>query len=616
LSGVNRGINFLVIEQPGLINLMLPTNPPAETHNWFFRLLPAFYSLRGYTIASARADLLAGLTVAAVAVPQAMAYSLIIGLPPEYGLYTAIVMTIAGAMFASSRQLINGPTNAISIAVLSSVGVLAAAEDRLAVVILFTFMIGMVQLAITLFRMGDLTRYISHSVIVGFTLGAGSLLIFDQMKNLLGTQAVGDPHDHVLYRFWLSMTEGGGIQAETAAVGVLTVVLVLLLRWIKKRLGVSLLPELFIVVCLMSALSAVLGLEARGVKIVGIIPATLPSFRMPEFDASLMRELSTGALAIALLGLLEAISMAKAIAVQTKQNLDMNQQCLSEAVGNLAGSFFQCIPGSGSLTRSAINLQAGAVTQWSGVFSAIGVAVIMLVVAPYLSYLPRSTLAGILLVVSYGMVDWHALRYHLRATKFDAAIVITTAVCALAISIEFCVLLGVMMSFMLTVPRAGRMLLTEFVVSTVQGHVHQRLPEDHRCDRILIFGLEGELFFGASAALEQHFLTMEKAVTDNTQVLVLRLKRARNPDAVALTLLEHFIDDMKARNVHVLMCGVAAHLYDVLGRTGMIDRFGEQVFREQKIRQSSTMRAVQHAYTLIENPCLACPRTTVEQDPN
>lgn len=585
------------------------TYPPAPPPPWLFRLFPAFYSLRGYTAIDARADLLAGITVAAVAVPQAMAYSMIIGLPPEYGLYTAIIMTIAGALFASSRQLINGPTNAISIAVLSTVGALAAPEDRLSVVILLTFMVGVIQLGITLFRLGDLTRYISNSVIVGFTLGAGSLLVFDQMKNLLGTSVVGDPHAHVLYRFWMSMFHGGGIQPETAAVGVGSIALILLLRWLKKRLGLTLLPELFIVVCVMAALSAALGLEARGVKVVGNIPAGLPTFSLPQFDAALIRELSTGAFAIALLGLLEAISMAKAVSAQTKQSLDMNQQCLSEAAGNLAGSFFQCIPGSGSLTRSAINLQAGAKTQWAGVISAVGVAVIMLLMAPYLRFLPRSALAGILLVVSYGMVDWHALRYHLRATQFDAAIVVTTALSAVFISIEFCVLLGVLMSFMLTVPRAGRMLLTEFVVSTEHGHVHQRLPEDPGCERILIYGLEGELFFGATAALERHFDTIQSAVTDNTRVLVLRLKRARNPDAVALTQLEHFLDRMKARNVHVLMCGVVPQLYHALDRTGMIERFGEQVFREQPIRQSSTMRAVQHAYTLIDEPCAICPRT-------
>lgn len=589
------------------------SNPSSQTPKpWFYRVLPAIDSLREYSAPTARSDLLAGLTVAAIAVPQAMAYAMILGLPPQYGLYTAIVMTAIGALLDSSRQLINGPTNAISIAVLSVVGPLATSDGLLAVVILLTFMVGVIQLGISLFRLGDLTRYISHSVIVGFTLGAGSLLVIDQMKNLLGMKAMGGPHDHVLYRFWLTMTEGGGVHFDTAAVGFGTIVLILLLRWIKKRIGWVLVPELFLVVCVMAALSAALGLEARGVKVVGTIPAQLPSFQIPQFDTELMQRMSTGALAIALLGLLEAISMAKAIAARTRQKLDMNQQCLSEALANLGGSFFQCIPGSGSLTRSAINQQAGAVTQWSGVISAAGVAIVILVAAPYAYHLPRAALAGILLVASYGMVDWHALAHHLRATRFDAAIVVTTAVGALAISVEFCVLLGVLMSFMLTVPRAGRMMLTQFVVSSAHGHTHERLPGDHSCDRILIFGLDGELFFGATAALERHFETMEQAVTENTQVIVLRLKRSRNPDAVALTMLEHFLDRMKARGVLVLLSGVRTELYNVLENTGMIAAAGEQVFREERVRQTSTMRAIQYAYSIIGEPCADCPRTRVE----
>ena len=579
--------------------------------NWFYRVVPAFDSLRGYTRASARADLFAGLTVAAIAVPQAMAYALILGLPPQYGLYTAMVMTIIGALFDSSRQLINGPTNAISIAVLSVIGAIATPETLISVVILLTFMVGAVQLGITLFRLGDLTRYISHSVIVGFTLGVGSLLVIDQIKNLLGMKAMGDPHDNLLYRFWLTMTGGGGVHLETAAVGFGTIALILVLRWIKIRLRWSLLPELFLVVCVMALVSAALGLEARGVKVIGDVPAQLPSFELPHFDTALIQQLSTGAFAIALLGLLEAISMAKSIAAKTRQRLDMNQQCLSEALANLGGSFFQCMPGSGSLTRSAINQQAGAVSQWSGVISAIGVAVIVLVAAPYAYHLPRATLAGILVVVSYGMVDWHALRYHLRATHFDAAIVVATAVAALAISVEFCVLVGVLMSFMLTVPRAGRMMMTQFVVSSAHGHTHERLPEDYTCDRILIFGLEGELFFGATDALERHLETMEAAVTENTQVIVLRLKRSRNPDAVALSLLEDFLERMKARNILVLLCGVRPELYHVLENTGMIERSGEQVFREEGVRQTSTMRAIQYAYSIIGEPCSACPRIGV-----
>jgi SulP family sulfate permease len=206
------------------------------------------------------------------------------------------------------------------------------------------------------------------------------------------------------------------------------------------------------------------------------------------------------------------------------------------------------------------------------------------------------------------MIDWRALRYHVRATRFDAAIVAATAVSAVAISIEFCVLIGIFMSFMLAVPRAGRMLLTEFVV-TAQGRIHERLPGDEVCGRILIFGLEGELFFGSSAALEEHFQHMEDRLDEKTQVVVLRLKRVRNPDAVGLTLLEEFCDRLRARGVHVILCGVRAHLFSSMRKSGFAARLGEkEVFLEQPVRQTSTLLAIRHAYELLTDPCPTCPR--------
>ena len=567
-----------------------------------FRLVPALDSLRRYSAADARADAVAGLTVAAVAVPQAMAYAMVAGVPAEYGLYTAIVMTAVGAVFDSSRQLINGPTNAISIAVLSAIAMVEGGEQKIQAAVLLAFMVGTIQLAITLCRLGDLTRYISHSVIVGFTAGAGGLLVLDQIKNLLGLKAMGDAHAHFLYRFWLTLVDGGGIQPVTAAIGLGTIALVIGIRWLKERIGWKLLPDLLIVVALMAALVSQLGLDQRGVTVVGEIPAKLPHFVPPAFDASLMRGLANAALAIALLGLLEAVSMAKAIAAQTRQKLDMNQQCLSEGLANVTGSFFQCIPGSGSLTRSAINQQAGGVTQWSGVVSALAVAVIMLQFAPYARFIPRAALAGILMVSAWKMVDWRALRYHLRATRFDAAIVVATAVAAIAISVEFCVLIGVLMSFLLAVRRAGRMLFTEFVVSP-DGRIHERLPEDDAAGPVLIFGLEGEMFFGSTAALERHFTHIEERVDQATRVVVLRMKRVRNPDAVGLTLLEQFLERMKARGVHVVLCGVRAPLYESMERTGLTARLDQQeIFLEQPVRLTSTMLAVRYAYDLIAAP--------------
>jgi SulP family sulfate permease len=587
------------------------TSTSTRVRALLYRRVPALDSLRTYSLRAFRSDLLAGFSVATVAVPQAMAYSMIVGLPAEYGLYTAIVMTAVGAVLDSSKQLINGPTNAISIALLSAVGHFADPEQRLQAAVLMGFLIGLIQLSISVLRLGDLTRFISHSVIVGFTAGASLLLVLDQMKNLLGLQAQGDVHDHFLVRFGLTLLHGGPIHTATLAVGLSSIGAVLVLRWFKHRLGLALFPELLVVVAAAAAVTGWLGLDGMGVKVIGEIPAKLPPLRAPHFDAGLVRELASSALAIGLLGLLEAVAMAKAIAAVTRQKLDLNQQVLSEGAANLAGSFFQCIPGSGSLTRSAINQQAGAVTQWSGVVSAVAVAAIMLLLAPYARYIPRAALAGILMLTALRMVNLHDLRFHMRASRFDAVIVAVTATAAVAISIEFCVLIGVVLSFMLAVPRTGNMTLTEFVAGE-GGIAHERLPGDPVCDRIRIFGLEGEMFFGSATSLDAHLDTVEERSQGETQVVVLRVKRARNPDAVGLHMLEGLIDRLQARGLVVLLCGVREDMAVSLSRCGILEKIGpDHLFREQPVRQTSTMLAVQYACKLVE-PCTHCPRRRIE----
>ncbi|MCC6848266.1 MAG: SulP family inorganic anion transporter [Deltaproteobacteria bacterium] len=572
------------------------------------RRVPALDSLRAYGWGDLRVDVVAGLSVAAVAVPQAMAYAMIAGLPAEYGLYTAVVMTAVGAVLDSSRQLINGPTNAISIALLSAIGSIAGQDERIQAAVLVAFLVGSIQLVISFLRLGDLTRYISHSVIVGFTAGASVLLVLDQMKNLLGLRVVGGVHDHFLVRFLQTMADGGPVHALTFALGAASIVTVLLLRWAKAKLGWTLLPEFLIVVIAMAAVTARFDLAAQGVAVVGDIPASLPSFDVPRVSTPYLRDLAESALAIALLGLLEAIAMAKAIAAVTGQRLDLNQQCLSEGLANFTGSFFQCMPGSGSLTRSAINQQAGARTQWSGVVSAGAVALIMVAFAPYARFIPRSALAALLMLTAARMVNLHDLRYHVRTSRFDAAIVAVTAISAFAISIEFCVLIGVFMSFLLAVPRTGNMLLTEFVVGP-ERTVHERQRGDAACSRMLIFGLEGEMFFGASSSLERHLDSIGDRVDADTQAVVLRLKRARNPDAVGMALLERAVDAWRARGILVVLCGIRPGMQACLDNCGLAEKLGrENLFLEQPVRQTSTVLAIRHAYGHITDFCPTCPK--------
>lgn len=566
-----------------------------------YRYVPALGTLRTYNLDDARGDFAGGLSVAAVAVPQAMAYALIAGLPPQYGLYTAIVMTAAGALFDSSRQLINGPTNAISIALLGAIGMIPDQQMRIQAAVLMAFMIGAIQIAISLARLGDLTRYVSHSVIVGFTAGASILLVLDQLKNLVGQKAVGDVHDHFLLRFYQSLVEGGPIHGPTLALGLASIALVIALRLFKKRMGWPLLPEFLIVIVAMAGVTALYRFDLQGVRVVGEIPASLPRFALPHFDYMWIRENASSALAIGLLGLLEAVAMSKAIAAITRQKLDLNQQCLSEGVANMTGSFFSCMPGSGSLTRSAINQQAGARTQWAGIISAIAVAATVMLLAPYARYIPRSALAGLLMLTAARMVNFKDLRYHMRASRFDAVIVATTAFAALAISIEFCVLIGVIMSFLLTVPRAGNMRLTEFV-DAGGDHVRERLPEDEASPTVLVFGLEGEMFFGSSVSLDQHMETIEERITADTRVVILRLKRARNADAVGLAALDGFVERVRARGVDVLLCGVRPAMRIGLERSGIMARLqSDHVFLERPERWTSTQDAMRYARKLCKN---------------
>lgn len=592
--------------------------------HWLYRLVPAFDSLRNYSFRSFRLDLFAGLTVAAVAVPQAMAYASIPLGPDQvkYGLYTAIVMTAVGALFDSSRQLINGPTNAICIALASAVAIVPE-DQRLQAVILMAFLVGIIQTAITLLRQGDLTRFISHSVIVGFTLGAAILLVLDQLRNFLGlpTPEGISYENHFLVRFYYTMIQVDRINLLAVGIGTATIVLVLLLRALGNRLRATL-PEFLIVIGLMA--TAVWYFDwhegASKVQVIGAIPSELPAFELPDFSWSLMRQLLSGSLAIAVLGLLEAIAMAKAIAARTRQKLDINQQCLSEGLANLVGSFFQCLPGSGSLTRSAINVHAGAVSQWSGVFCALAVAGTVMMLAPYARFVPRAALAGILLVSAWRLVDRKQLMYHLRTTRFDMLIVLATAISAFAINIEFCILIGVFLSVVLYVQRAARLHMTELIM-TPERIIRERMPDDPRCERIFIYSLEGELFFGSAPDLEKHLETIEARANlpsppagerdgPPPRVVVLRIKRVRNPDAVCLEVLDHFADRLRERGIHLLLCGVRRDFAGVLQASGLDEKLGAaHIFYEKEAIFSATLDAVRYAYELLQGDfCATCPR--------
>jgi SulP family sulfate permease len=567
-----------------------------------------------YSWGKARQDLLAGVTVAAISLPQAMAYALIAGVDPRFGLYSAIVVTLVASIFGSSSHLINGPTNAISLVVFSALAFFDpdARFDAYQAMFLLGIMVGSIQILVAVFKLGDLTRYISESVVIGFMAGAGALVGLTQLGNLSGLHDRGTGQQHVLYRIWLTLS-GGPVNQRALAVGLGTIVLVVVLRKLARKYR---LPQFDMLLALIAAavVAAALGwsepaLDGKTIiSVVGSVPRSLPLPHIPEIKFWWVKELSGSALAIAFLGLLEALAIAKSIANTTRQTLDYNRQCLAEGLANLTGGFFQCLPGSGSLTRSAINFQAGAVSRFSGVLAAGTVALVVIAIAPYARYVPKAALAGLLLVTAVRLVDWKRLSYAMRASRYDAGLVLVTAFSAIFISVEFSILIGVALSILLFVPRAALLRWSELVVSN-ERVVRERLPEDPPCTALLLYDLEGELFFGAAPELGRCFDHLkQRTEAEHIGCVVLRLKRTRNPDMVSLERFDHFLHDMQARGVTIILCGVRPAFLKAMRNLHFHDWLpADRVFPEEEEKYSSTLKAVRHAYELMDpNSCEHC----------
>ncbi len=567
------------------------------------------WSLAAYPPAVLRRDLLAGLTVAAVAVPQAMAYALVAGIEPRFGLYTAVVMTALVSLFGSSSQVVGGPTNAISLAVFSAgLALTGHPADRMQAIFLLAMLVGLIQILIALLRLGDLTRYVSESVLLGFTAGAGLMIALGQLPNLLGLAR--QESSYFLHGLWLTLRDGQA-NLYDFGIGLGTVLVVLLLSGLGRRLRAGL-PDMLIALLLAAVLVWLLNWgpapgRAGVVAVIGAVPRQLPVPQIPRLDA--LRQISGSALAIALLGLLESLAIAKSIAARTRQPLDYNRQCLAEGLANLGGGLCRCMPGSGSLTRSAINYHAGALTRMSGLFSAAAVALAILLFAPLGRYVPRAALAGLLLVTAWRLVDRQRLRYCLHATRFDAGIATATAAAAIFINIEFSILIGVFLSFLFFVPRAARLQASELVVSP-ERVVRERQPDDPQCTKMALFDLEGEMFFGAAPELDEHLAEVARRVDQGARIVVLRLKRARNPDMVCLERLHHFLEGMHGRGVTVLLCGVREDFARALDNVGFHQLLPpECLFLEEAAAGSSTLRAIRRAYDLLGNDrCPTCPR--------
>ena len=466
-------------------------------------LFPFLVWLPLVTKETLRADLIAGLTGAVIVLPQGVAFAIIAGLPPQYGLYTAMITPIVAALFGSSRHLISGPTTAISIVVFSSISghAVPGTPEFVSLALTLTFLAGVYQFAFGLARMGMVVNFVSHTVVVGFTAGAAILIATSQMKNVLGISVQrGESFIHT----WMNLWDGiGSFNIYVFAVAITTLVLAIGIKRIKPRF-----PNLLLALIVGGVLSYLIDGAANGVSVVGEIPAQLPPFSSPTFSFAAIKMLAPEAFAVALLGLIEAVSISRSIAAKSHQRIDSNQEFVGQGLSNIVGSFFSSYAGSGSFTRSGVNYASGAKTPISAIFAAVILMVVVLLVAPLTAYLPLAAMGGVILVVALNLIDIKQIKHVLVSSKSESTILLTTFFSTLFLDLEFAIYLGVLVSLVIFLARTS---FPEIVTLApdVDHRYNKHILTDvtikplTQCPKLKIVRVDMSIYFGSLNHIEK-----------------------------------------------------------------------------------------------------------------
>lgn len=526
---------------------------------------------------SLRQDLFAGLTGAVIVLPQGVAFALLAGLPPEYGLYTAIVPVIVAALFGASHHLMSGPTTPISLVVFTTVSALAVPETPayIALVLTLTFLVGLFQLIMGLARMGMLVNFISHSVIIGFTAGAALLIITSQMNNALSLDL---PHDLSFWNTWYHLLEHLP-QTNLYALAVTTATLLLALLIRRLRPGW---PSLFLAMIGGALVAQLLGGTDKGIQLVGSLPDHAPPFSLPDLDLDTISKLASGALAIALLGLMEAVSIARSIAVQSHQPHDANREFIGQGLSNLVGSFFSSYASSGSFTRSGVNFRAGAQTPLAAIFSALAVLLVILFAAPLAAYLPIPAMAAVLLLVAVRLIDWAHIKVIFKANPVDAAVLITTFAATLFVELTFAIYVGVMLSLVLHLNRISHpRILSLHPAQTGQERRFVASTPGQECPQLKIIRIDGSLFFGSIDYIERALHDIDADNPGQKHVLII----GSGINFIDVSGAELLIREAKRRRQlggDLYLCDIKEGVCDVLRRGGYLDQFGHDHIFDNK----------------------------------
>ncbi len=554
---------------------------------WVYRLFPFLRWWPSVNASTARDDAMAGLTGALIVLPQGVAFATIAGLPPEYGLYAAMVPAVVAALFGSSWHLVSGPTTAISIAVFASVSPFAqpGSPEFISMVLTLTFMTGVFQLALGLARMGVLVNFISHTVVIGFTAGAAMLIAGSQIKNFFGLEIPrGTPFFETLGLFAKNID---AINPYVTAVAVITLGSgILVKRFIPKF-------PYMIAAMLIGGFAAMLlnsqyGVDTTHIKTVGALPSGLPPLSAPDFSFAALQQMLFPSLIITMLALTEAVSISRAIAIKSGQRIDGNQEFVGQGLSNVIGSFFSSYASSGSFNRSGVNYAANARTPLAAVFASLFLVVILLLVAPLAAYLPDAAMAGILFLVAWGLIDTHHIGVLPKISRQETVVLWVTLIGTL-IDLEKGIFFGIALSLVLYLYRTSRPTL-ETVIPDPDPTSYHYVPAEDRpeCPQIKMVRLNGSIYFGAVAHLQQQFQDLEDE-SPECKHLVIMASGMNFVDLAGAELLADLARSRKKMGGGLYFYRMKESVAETLRKGGFMEDIGEENLFPTKSRPAEVI---------------------------
>ena len=544
------------------------------------KIFPFIAWFRLTTIETIKADFFAGLTGAIIVLPQSVAFATIAGMPPEYGLYTAMVVPIVAALFGSSFHLVSGPTTAISIVVFAAVSKYAepGSAEFVSLALTLTFLAGVYQLVFGLAKFGMLVNFVSHNVVIGFTAGAALLIASSQIPYIVG---IDIPRGEDFLNTWFDIYTGvGEFNIYLLIVGLGTLITAIVVKILKPKF-----PNLLIGMLVGGLLAFYLGSFTDSIKTVGAMPAYFPPSSTPDFSLSSLKSLAPEAFAIALLGLIEASSIGRSIATKSNQRIDANQEFIGQGTSNIVGSFFSSYASSGSFTRSGVNFESGARTPLSAILAALFLMVIVLLVAPLISYLPLAAMAGVILLVAYNLIDFKNIKKTFTYSKSESVIFTATFLATLLFELEFAIYLGVLLSLMLFIAKTSTPDVHTLAFGTPPGEGDRRLQSIRKaplvqCPQLKIIRIDMSIYFGSI----NHIQKQISQIVDNQRIYHILIV-ASGVNFIDLAGIEALLIEnkrLKAQNGSLYFVAVKSTAYEFMEKVNFVNEIGRDNFFDSK----------------------------------